>query len=61
MRPNKSSQFAISEFRIGSRRLTFALCFDHINFGKNKVTMVVSGDTVALKAHFGEFVDKETQ
>jgi len=27
MRPNKPSQFAISEFRVESRRLTLALCF----------------------------------
>jgi len=27
MRPNKPSQFAISGFRVGSRRLTLALCF----------------------------------
>jgi hypothetical protein len=61
MWPNEPSQFAVSEFRIGSRRLTLALCFDHINFDKSKVRIVVSGDTVALKAHFGESVDKETQ
>ena len=29
--------------------------FDHINFGKGKVRMVVEGDTVTVKIRFGAF------
>jgi hypothetical protein len=32
--------------------------FDHINFNKGKVRMVVADDTVAVEACFGAFVDK---
>jgi hypothetical protein len=32
--------------------------FDHINFNKGTVRMVVTDDTVAVKACFGAFVDK---
>ena len=35
--------------------------FDHINFNKGTVRMVVADDAVAVKVRFGEFVDKETQ
>jgi hypothetical protein len=33
--------------------------FDHINFGKGKVRMIVKDDTVAVKARFGAFMDKK--
>jgi hypothetical protein len=33
--------------------------FDHINFGKGKVRMVVADDTVAVQIRFGSFAQGE--